>query len=175
VDVRFVAPDLRKLDLLDAEALVAPVHEDERPLRGATGLVDWRMSGRLSQLLLRGRLLGRDGERVLVPASGRLSFEKILLVGAGPSSALDAAHARLVLTRMLEVLDGLRIRRAAIALPGRTWELIGAERVMEILAPMIIEPHEQDALTVVDDVEEHRLMQRALDSARRKARADPQG
>lgn len=172
MDVRFVAPDLRKLDLLDAEALVAPVHEDERPLRGATGLVDWRLSGRLSQLVVRGRLTGRDGERVLLPANGRLAFEKIVLVGAGPSASLDATHASAVLSRMLEALDGLRVRRAAIALPGRTWELLDAPAAMELLARLIVAPHEQDALTVIDEPDEHKHMHRALESARRRARAE---
>ncbi|GAB4213038.1 MAG: hypothetical protein OHK0013_36460 [Sandaracinaceae bacterium] len=172
MDVRFVAPDLRKLDALDAEALVAPVHTDERPLRGATGLLDWRLCGRLSQLLLRGRLTGGDGERVLVPAGGRLAFEKIVLVGAGPSAQLDAAHARVVLAHMLDVLDGLRVRRAAIVLPGRSWERLEASVAMEALAAMILAPHEQDALAVIDEPDEHKNMQRALEAARRRARAE---
>jgi len=172
MDVRFVAPELRKLDLLDAEVMALPVHADERPLRGATGLLDWRMAGRLSQLVVRGRVTGRDGEHVLVPSAGRLPFDKILLVGAGPSAGLDRAHAARVLRRMLESLDGLRIRRAAVALPGRTWELLDAAGAMDLLAPMILEPHEQDALSVVDQPDEHRAMQRALDTARRKARAE---
>ncbi|MFO0710579.1 MAG: M17 family peptidase N-terminal domain-containing protein [Sandaracinus sp.] len=172
MDVRFVAPDLRKLDLLDAEAMAVPVHTDERPLRGATGLLDWRLCGRFSQLVVRGRVTGREGERVLVPTAGRLSFDKVLLVGAGPSAGLDAAQARRTVRAMLEVLDGLRIRRAAIALPGRTWELLEAVTAMDVLAPMILEPHEQDAITVIEQADEHRAMQRALESARRKHRAD---
>lgn len=171
MDVRFVAPDLRKLDLLDAEAMAVPVHRDERPLRGATGLLDWRLCGRISQLLVRGRVTGREGERVLVPTGGRLSFDKVVLVGAGRSEALDVAHAQRVVGTMLEVLDGLRIRRAALALPGRTWELLDATAAMDVLAPMILEPHEQDAITIVEHPDEHRAMQRALETARRRARA----
>ena len=172
MDVRFVAPDLRKLDLLDAEAIAVSVHSDERPLRGATGLLDWRLSGRFSRLLVRGRLTGREGERLLVPTGGRLAFDKIVLVGAGPSAALDRTHAQRTIRVMLEILDGLRIRRAALALPGRTWELLGATDAMDVLAPMILEPHEQDAISIVDHPDEHRAMQRALESARRRHRAD---
>lgn len=172
MDVRFVAPDLRKLDLLDAEAIAVSVHSDERPLRGATGLLDWRLCGRFSRLVVRGTLTGREGERVLVPSGGRLAFDKIVLVGAGPSAALDRAHAQRTIRVMLEVLDSLRIRRAALALPGRTWELLGAADAMDVVAPMILEPHEQDAITIVDHPDEHRTMQRALESARRRHRAD---
>jgi hypothetical protein len=173
LDVRFVAPDLRKLDLLDAEAFALPVHSDERPLRGATGLLDWRLCGRFSRLVVRGRLTGQEGERLLVPTGGRLAFEKVVLVGAGPSAAFDRAHAVRTIRAMLEVLDGLRVRRAALALPGRTWELFAATDAMDVVSPMILEPHEQDALTIVEHPDEHRAMQRALESARRRHRADP--
>lgn len=172
MDVRFVAPDLRKLDLLDAEAMVVPVHEDERPLRGATGLIDWRLCGRVSQLVVRGRVTGREGERVLLPTASRLVFDKVVLVGAGPSEGFEALRARRVFAAMLEALDGLRVRRAALALPGRTWELLDASTAMEVLAPRLLEPHEQDALTIVEHPDEHRGLQRALESARRKHRAE---
>ena len=71
-----------------------------------------------------------------------------------------------------EALSKERIRRAALALPGRTWELLGATDAMDVLAPMILEPHEQDAISIVDHPDEHRAMQRALESARRRHRAD---
>lgn len=171
MDVRFVGPDLRKLDLLDVEVLATPIHSDERPLRGPAGLADWRLCGRLSRWVQRGRLTGVDGEVVLVPTSGRLSFDKLLLVGAGPTQAMNEAHARAVLQRMFHALDGLRVRRAALALPGRTIDALDAAKAMEVLAPITLARHEQDALHVVDELEAHRTMQRALDVARRKARA----
>ncbi len=171
MDVRFVPPDLRKLDQLDVDAVVLPVHADERPLRGATGLVDWRLSGRLSTLIARGRLRGLEGERVLVSTQARLAFDKVVLIGVGESAALDATVARGAIDAMLDVLDGLRARKAALALPGRTLGRLEAEAAMDVLAPRTLDPHEQDILIVIDASDEHRALARSLEAARRKARA----
>lgn len=171
MDVRFVAPDLRKLDELDVEVLALPIHSDERPLRGATGLVDWRLCGRVSSLVARGRLRGVEGERVLVSTDRRLTFDKLVLIGAGPIDALDEERARVVVEAMLDALDGLRVRRAALALPGRTWERLDSTAAMDVLAPQTLDRHEQDVLVVVEHPDEHRALQRSLETARRKARA----
>ena len=45
MDIRFLAPELRHLDALKCEAILAPFFSDERPLCGALGLVDWRLCG----------------------------------------------------------------------------------------------------------------------------------
>jgi len=119
VDVAFVTPDLRRLDELKSEALALSFFEDERPLRGALGLVDWRMCGQISRLLLRGRASGAFGEAVLVPTRPRLPFEKLFLFGAGRIGELDEARFEAVVGRMLETLDRARVRASVVALPGR--------------------------------------------------------
>ena len=52
MEIRFAAPNLRQLDTLRCEALAGAFFEDERPLRGALGYIDWRMCGMLSRLLV---------------------------------------------------------------------------------------------------------------------------
>lgn len=170
MDVRFVAPDLRKLDGLDAEVFVSTFHQDERPLRGAAGLLDWRLCGRLSHLVHAGKLRGEKNEVVLVPTMGRMVFERILMVGAGPIASVDSASALSSLRAVFHALDSLKVRRAALALPGRLTGNLEAEPMMELLTQFILEPHEQDTLTIVDHGDEHRGMQRVLDGARRRAR-----
>ena len=170
MDVRFVAPDLRKLDGLDVEVFVSTFHQDERPLRGAAGLLDWRLCGRLSQLVRAGRLRGVRDEVVLVPTMGRMVFERILMIGAGPIASVDAASALASLRAVFEALDAMKVRRAALALPGRLTGKLDAEPMMELLTQFVLEPHEQDTLTIVEHSDEHRGMQRVLDAARRRAR-----
>lgn len=170
MDIRFVAPDLRKLDGLDVEVFVTPFHEDERPLRGAAGLLDWRLCGRLSQLVRAGRMRGVRDEIVLVPTMGRMVFERIVMIGAGRIGSVDATSALASLQAVFRALDGLKVRRAALALPGRLTGSLEAEPMMELLTQFVLEPHEQDTLTIVDHSDEHRGMQRVLDAARRRAR-----
>jgi hypothetical protein len=77
MDFRFVAPNLRSLDTTGAELLACAIWQDERPMRGVAGLLDWRLAGTLSQLERRGLLKGELGEVVFVPGRPRLAFEKL--------------------------------------------------------------------------------------------------
>ena len=52
---------LRALDGASTELLACGMWEDERPMRGLLGLVDWRMAGRLSSLAKSGFLTGALG------------------------------------------------------------------------------------------------------------------
>ena len=64
--IAFLPVDLGRWDHCPGgDALVVPLWADVRPLRGAAGLLDWRLNGRLSQLLREGRLLGAAGEKLL--------------------------------------------------------------------------------------------------------------
>ena len=54
MEIAFVAPDLRRLDKLRNEALAAALFEGEWPLRGALRLLDWRVAGRISRVIMAG-------------------------------------------------------------------------------------------------------------------------
>lgn len=171
MDFRFVAPDLRRLDALKMEALSVPVFEDERPLRGAPGLVDWRMCGLVSRLILRGRLRGTAGETVLVAARPRLTFEKLFLFGVGKRDAFDESVFRGTVERMLETLTRARVRASVLVLPGRPGDRIPAVRAMEIFLEIAQHHSEHDEVTLVEDAEAQKAMTPVVERARRRARA----
>ena len=76
---------------VEADCAVLAVFDDQRPLRGGVGLVDWRLCGRLSQLLKRDLF----GPRwVLLPSEGRLRVPRILVGGIGTTQGLDSAKLR---------------------------------------------------------------------------------
>ena len=83
MDLRFTTPELRKLDLLGTEVLVSTLASDERPPHGVTGLLDFRLAGRISRLIHKGFATGRVGEVLLVPGKPKLPFDKLLLFGVG--------------------------------------------------------------------------------------------
>lgn len=119
MEIRFVLPDLAKLDEIDAEVLAFGVFEDVRPARGAAGLADFRAAGRLSRLMSTGFLTGSFGERVLVPGKPRLSFEKLIAFGAGRLEAFDEIAVERWITHVLDTLEGLAVRSAALEIPAR--------------------------------------------------------
>ena len=50
VELRFVTPELPRLDEIDSEVLACAVWSDARPSHGVAGLCDWRLGGRISDL-----------------------------------------------------------------------------------------------------------------------------
>jgi hypothetical protein len=171
VDVRFVPLDLARVDALRYEAVALPFFEDERPLRGAAGLCDWRLCGRLSRLLLGGRVTGSLGEVTLVPARPRLPFDKLLLFGSGARGAFDAAAFAAVAARIYDVVEGLRLRNLVLSLPGRNHDRVSPGEAIRWFLEASAGQSRLEELIVLDDVEAHRVMQPLVDAERRRARA----
>jgi hypothetical protein len=63
--------------------VVAPFYENERPVRGLAGRLDWRLGGVISRGLLRGVLTGRPGECAYLPVNFHGRVHHLILVGGG--------------------------------------------------------------------------------------------
>ena len=101
MELRFVTPELARLDEIDTEVLACSVWSDARPSHGVAGLCDWRLGGRLSDLERRGLVTGELGEVVLLAGKPRLSFDKVLVFGAGPRASFgEEAFHTLVLSML---------------------------------------------------------------------------
>jgi len=138
------------------DALVVSMWSDVRPLRGATGLLDWRLCGRLSQMVREGRVTGSACEKLLL-VTGRLPWKRILAVGVGDSGGFGPESFRAAVDCSLAALRGIGARSIAIALPGRDIDRIRPElAVHDFLAAV---EHDQktcgpwvEHLTIVDPV-----------------------
>lgn len=172
MDVRFVAPDLRRLDGVRSEALAVGLFEDERPVRGPLGLVDWRLCGSVSRMLQSGRLHGTRGERLLLPVRPRLAFDKVLIFGLGPRGEFGPGVYDEVVEDMLRTLTGIRVREPAVALPGRSGGQMLPEDAMERFLSIAVGYADQDEVTLVEEADAQRVMSPLVERARRRARAD---
>jgi hypothetical protein len=130
--VHVLAADLAKWDEADHDALLLPIFADERPLRGAAGLADWRLGGRLSRLIKAGKASGVQGETLLMPPGRRLRFGRIVLFGLGESKGYGEERFRRDVRWIREVASGAGITQFAIQAPGRARGLIGARRALEL-------------------------------------------
>jgi hypothetical protein len=154
--LHFLVPDLRAIDEASAELIACAIFADERPMRGLAGLLDWRLGARLSALAKSDFLRGDEGEVVLVPGRPKLPFEKVLLLGLGPRAAFGDAVVRRVLGRLITTLDGLKVKRALVEIPGRASGELEPERAAELLLECA-EPaltHEMWTLVDTSDAEE---------------------
>ena len=171
MELRFVAPELRRLDALTCEAAALPYFAEERPFRGALGLLDWRLRGRLAELRARGWLTGAMGEGLLLPARRRTSFDKLFLFGLGERAAFSAEAAEASVTRMLDTLEAARVRVFALTLPGRSIDVLAPEDAMGAFLRAAAGREELDEAVVLEAPEAQRVMEPLLARARRRARA----
>jgi hypothetical protein len=168
VDLRFVAPDLRRLDEVSSEVVVCGIWRDKRPLTGLANLLDWRLAGRLSRLAKKGFLVGDVGEVLALPARPRLPFDKLLVCGLGPRASFGEPTFRTVLARALDALTGLSVKKAVIELPGRGDGGLDAEQAAEILLDLIGDD-ERDALCFVEEPEGQRRIEKHAQERHRTA------
>jgi hypothetical protein len=133
IRLSFLPPELGRWDSAEAEAICVFVFEDQRPPRGAAGLLDWRLCGRLSRWMRQGRLSGRRGERLLAPLAGRLPWPRLVVIGAGPQGSFEENVYRSCVRDALATLLGIGAGRYVLALPGRAEGRIAPRRALEIL------------------------------------------
>jgi hypothetical protein len=125
--------DLERWDEAARDCLVLPVFRDDRPLRGAAGLVDWRLCGKLSRLLRESRATADAGETILLPPGRRLRFSRILWFGLGDAKAYSEDRFKRDLAWIVEVVKNAGVTDWALQMPGRASGLIGARRAIEIV------------------------------------------
>ena len=166
--VSIAAPELRRLDASRADALVLTFFEDERPLRGASGLVDWRMCGRLSHLLEEGRITGRRGETTLFPPRPRLPFDRLVLYGLGVASDFDEPGCLEALGAIFDTLTSLRSRTCLLVVPGRPTGRVHAERGLDLLFDAVRGRDGQDAVTLLEPYAAQNVMQPLLEKRKKR-------
>jgi hypothetical protein len=133
VRIGFLPIDLARWDQAEAGDLLAVgLWSDVRPLRGAAGLLDWRLDGRLSSLIVAGHLTGAEGEQLLVPVGHRLAWRFALAAGLGAAATFSERRFVDVVNRTLATMRGLKLARLAVALPGRDGDRIRAPRAFQL-------------------------------------------
>jgi len=159
--IHFLATDLSKWDGAAADALVLTFFADERPLRGAAGLVDWRLCGRLSRLIKNGRLDGTANEVTLVPPAGaRLPFPRIFVFGLGSSEGFDESRFKSTVARIRDVLHRAGISRYAIQPPGRALGLVAPRRAFELFRESAL--GDEDEVTLIETPSGQKEMSEAV-------------
>jgi hypothetical protein len=125
------------IDQVPTDTLVLSFFQDERPLKGQTGLCDWRLCGRLSKLIKTKYIEGQFGDPLLMPADRQLPCEKILVVGLGPRNLFSLDRFRQVVTNICEALRKLQVTRFALALPGIGLSELDPAEASDILGKLI--------------------------------------
>lgn len=116
--VKTLPLNLESLDRLSVDVLVLGPFEDERPLRGVAGYCDWRLNGRLSQMLMDKSFLGKPRDVVLTDTGDRIGSPRVLLFGQGKRLSLDLTIFKRRVRKMIVDVKKAKFSRYAIELPG---------------------------------------------------------
>jgi hypothetical protein len=100
------------------DSLCVFVGEDERPLRGAAGFLDWRLGGALSRVLVSGFFVGALADTLLLPTGGRIAIPRVFAIGVGRAQALTEESLASALRTAAGVLGKARVESVALELPG---------------------------------------------------------
>jgi hypothetical protein len=152
------------------EVLACCLFEDERPVQGFAGLVDWRMASRLSRHLIAGNLTGVLGESALIPGKPSVPFEKLILFGMGPKTRFDEAIFLDVLHQIIQTLGALRVRMAVLERPGRHTSVVDATRATELITGVCEEHGGQDVWTLIENPADQKRITQHLEEERRRKR-----
>jgi len=104
------------VDLLEGEVVAAFFFVDERPLSGSQALLDWRLNGLLTQLLVQNSAHGAFGENILLRSNGKIASDWVLFVGGGKRRGLGADGYRRLLDHLFAVCRRAGFVRVALGL-----------------------------------------------------------
>lgn len=120
-------------DKLETDVVVLLFFSDERPLKGASGLIDWRLNGGISRLIETRRITGDKGETTLIAPQGRIRGEKIMLIGLGSSSQIKPLDIERTAIMILEKLIKIGARKVTIAAPPKRFSTMDSEKAIASL------------------------------------------
>ena len=121
------------IDLQECDVLVTGFFQDERPLRGSSGWMDWRLNGVLSRFLIEKRLTGDWQEATLIPSQGRVMSRMILLLGLGKIRKYSYLRLRELSPFLLETLKKLNTSNVCLSLPYEESYNVDCGKLAEVL------------------------------------------
>lgn len=131
-EYRMVPLHLAYLDEAQSDTLVLYFFEDERPLKGLAGLVDWRLNGKLTSFLLDSRVTGAFRECTLYPVPGRLPIAKLLLIGLGDRRSFNGGKFQIIASFTMDTLRKLGVGDFALSFPRKPYLKLSLRQVLEI-------------------------------------------
>jgi len=122
-----------RVDVQDCDLLVTGFFRDERPLKGSSGWIDWRLNGMLSQLLVENKLTGDWKEATLIPSRERILPRMILLLGLGEVKRYGPARLRELSPYLLDTLRKLGWRDVCLSFPYGDGYHVDSRKIVESL------------------------------------------
>lgn len=122
-----------RADDQNCDILVTGFFADERPLKGSSGLIDWRFNGRFSRFLLEKNLSGDWDETILIPSEGRIMPRMVLLLGLGQTREYSEFRLGEIPPRLLQIVQRLDAFDICLSLPFGEGIRVDCGKMAEVL------------------------------------------
>jgi hypothetical protein len=132
------------IDVQECDVIATGFFLDERPLRGASGWIDWRLNGRLSRFIQAKRLTGEWKETILVPSEGRIVAPLILLIGLGRVKEYGPLRLRELSAHLIMTLQGIQVPNVCLSFPSGEPYSIDCGKTAEVLLEGIADCLDRD-------------------------------
>ncbi len=113
--------------------LVIGYFSDEKPPRGACGLMDWRLNGMISWEIKKGHITGQFKEKVAIPFPDRLACDLLLLYGMGAISDISYDRMYNAAYDIIDTVDRMKIWDFAFDLPGDDRSALTTAGILEAM------------------------------------------
>jgi hypothetical protein len=122
-----------RVDVQECDVLVTGFFKDEKPLKGSSGWIDWRLNGMLSRFLMEKKLTGDWEETTLIPSQGRIKPRMILFLGLGEVKEYSYPRLRELSPHLLETLKKLDASNVCLSLPYEGSTNVDCGKLAEVL------------------------------------------
>jgi hypothetical protein len=136
------------IDVQECDVIATGFFLDERPLRGTSGWIDWRLNGRLSRFIQAKRLTGEWKETILLPSEGRIVAPLILLIGLGKVKEYGPFRLRELSAHLVMTLQGIQVPNICLSFPCERPYSIDCGKTAEVLVEGIADSLDRDPRSV---------------------------
>jgi len=139
------------IDEVPGQVTLATFFEDVRPLKGSTSLIDWRLNGRLSDLIVKGHISGHYKEALIMPAQGRLATKDIFLFGLGASAEVSEKNLEEGFSTLIDKLALLKSPDVVVSFGDLSKDFMGWRSMLRSFMTTLASKHDDFQVVCAED------------------------
>jgi leucyl aminopeptidase len=116
-----------------ADAIVLGIFEGIRRPRGDVSTINKALGGAVSQLIHEGEIKGKLGEVTVIHSLGKITPERVVLIGLGKRSELSLEKVRIATAEFCQALQKKGVRHVATSLLGAGFNKISHRTASEAI------------------------------------------
>ena len=141
----------KTIDEIPSQLALITTYEDVRPLKGAAGLVDWRLNGKLSRFFSQKRMQGSKGEALLMPLRGRMDSAELLVLGMGAKSQMQDSDTPHIINAIVERVLMKKSQSFCLSISDLVPGMFEWRNAVRLFVSMISGRGEEMNVTLVED------------------------